>query len=160
NATETSLLDTYGRSIASAKSPAEAVSAAAQCLRQLSTATVFAFFRYDRNRDLLTCEHASGDKDGLLVGLSMAIGTRVSGWSAATRRTSLNANAALDLANVADFFDPPLRSVLSVPVVDADDVVGVLSAYSHRSEAFREGQTYAFEQIACALNRRLRAASE
>ena len=160
NATETSLLDSYGRSIATAKTPAEAVGAAAQCLRQLSAATVFAFFRYDRTRDLLTCEHAPGDKDGLLVGLSMAVGTRVSGWSAATRRSSVNANAALDLANVADFFDPPLRSVLCVPVIDNDQVVGVLTAYSHKHEAFNESQTYAFEQIACALGRRIRAASD
>jgi putative methionine-R-sulfoxide reductase with GAF domain len=160
NATETSLLDSYGRSIATAKTPAEAVGAAAQCLRQLSAATVFAFFRYDRTHDLLTCEHASGDKDGLLVGLSMAVGTRVSGWSAATRRRSLNANAALDLANVADFFDPPLRSVLCVPVIDNDQIVGVLTAYSHKHEAFNESQTYAFEQIACALSRRIRAASD
>ena len=160
NATETSLLDSYGRSIVSAKTPAQAVTAAAQCLRQLSAATVFAFFRYDRKRDLLTCEHAYGDKDGLLVGLSMALGTRVSGWSAATRRVSVNANATLDLANVADFFDPPLRSVLCVPVIESDQVLGVFTAYSHKSEAFSETQTYAFEQIAIALSHRLRSVSE
>src|SRR5262245_34977657 len=119
SATETSLLDSYGRVIAGTRTRTEAVEAAAQCLRQLSAATVFALFRYDRTRDLLICEFAPGDKDGLLVGLAIVMGTRVTGWSAATQRRSINANAALDLANVADFFDPPLRSVFCVPLVHA-----------------------------------------
>jgi len=160
SATETSLLDSYGRIIAGTKTRAQAVDAAAQCLRQVSAATVFAFFRYDRARDLLICEDAPGDKDGLLVGLTIAMGTRVSGWSAATQRSSINANAALDLANVADFFEPPLRSVFCVPVICERQTLGVFTAYSHKSEAFSEGQTYAFEQIATALSHRLRSVSE
>src|SRR4029453_3138948 len=60
SATETSLLDSYGRAIATSKTSAEAIDAASQCLRKICAATVFAFFRYDRNRDLLTCEHATG----------------------------------------------------------------------------------------------------
>jgi len=160
SATETSLLDSYGRVIAEAKTRAQAVDAAAQCLRQLSAATVFAFFRYDRTRDLLICEDAPGDKDGLLVGLTIAMGTRVTGWSAATQRSSINANAALDLANVADFFEPPLRSVFCIPVVYAGQTLGVFTAYSHRGEAFSESQNYAFEQIAAALSHRLRSLSE
>src|SRR5262249_34206507 len=125
SATETSLLESYGHAIADTKTAAEAVDAASQCLRKLCAATVFAFFRADRRRVLLTWEHATGDKDSLLAGLSIAVGTRVSGWTAATRRPSINANASLDLVNLADFFDPPLRSVLCVPVTDGDHVVGV-----------------------------------
>jgi putative nucleotidyltransferase with HDIG domain len=160
SATETSLLDSYGRIIAATKTRAQAVDAAAQCLRQLSAATVFAFFRYDRTRDLLICEDAPGDKNGLLVGLTIPMGTRVSGWSAATQRTSMNANAALDLANVADFFEPSLRSVFCIPVISDGQTLGVFTAYSHKSEAFSESQTYAFEQIATALSHRLRSVSE
>jgi putative nucleotidyltransferase with HDIG domain len=160
SATETSVLEMYSRAIADSNTASEAVDAASQCLRKLCAATVFAFFRYDRNRDLLTCQHASGDKDAMLTGLSIAMGTRVTGWTAATRRPSINANAALDLANLADFFDPPLRSVLCVPMTDGDQVIGVFTAYSHKSEAFSESQTYAFEQIAAALSRRLRLVSE
>jgi putative nucleotidyltransferase with HDIG domain len=160
SATETSVLEMYSRAIADSNTASDAVDAASQCLRKLCAATVFAFFRYDRNRDLLTCQYASGDKDAMLTGLSIAMGTRVTGWTAATRRPSINANAALDLANLADFFDPPLRSVLCVPMADGDQVIGVFTAYSHKSEAFSESQTYAFEQIAAALSRRLRLVSE
>jgi len=83
----------------------------------------------------------------------------VSGWSAATRRISINATATLDLANVAQFFDPPLQSVLSIPIGDEHVLIGVLSAYSQKSHAFSESHTYAFEQIAGALSDRLRTIS-
>jgi putative nucleotidyltransferase with HDIG domain len=159
NASETSLLDSSRRLIAATKTPAEAFAAAAQCLRQVSAATVFAFFRYDRNRDVLSCDHTFGDKQGLLDGLTMAVGTRVTGWSAATGRVSINATASLDLANLADFFDPPLRSVLCTPVKENVHLVGVLTAYSHQNEAFNESHTYAFEQIAGSLRDRLRTVS-
>jgi putative methionine-R-sulfoxide reductase with GAF domain len=159
NASETSLLDSSRRLIAGTKTSTEAFAAAAQCLRQVSAASVFAFFRYDRNRDVLTCDHTFGDKQGLLDGLTMAVGTRVSGWSAATRRVSINATASLDLANVADFFDPPLRSVFCAPVTDGAHLVGVLTAYSHQNDSFNESHTYAFEQIAGALRDRLRTVS-
>ena len=159
NATETSLLEMYRRRVAGANTPADALAAAAQCLRQVTAANVFAFYRYDKNLDLLTCEHAVGDKQGLLEGLTIAVGTRVSGWSAATRRVSINADASLDLANVSEFFDPPLRSVLCTPVTDNDHLVGVLTAYSNKSQAFSETHTYAFEQIASSLVDRLRTVS-
>jgi putative methionine-R-sulfoxide reductase with GAF domain len=87
------------------------------------------------------------------------MGSRVTGWSAATRRVSINATASLDLANVADFFDPPLQSVLCIPVACDSEVLGVLTAYSPDKSAFNETHTYAFEQIAIALSDRLRSLS-
>ena len=158
SASESSLLDSHRRLIAASRTSSDAFAAAAQCLRQISPATVFAFFRRDRE-DHLTCEHTFGDKKGLLDGLTIPMGSRVTGWSAATRRVSINATASLDLANVADFFDPPLQSVLCIPVAHDSDVLGVMSAYSPNSSAFKETQTYAFEQIALALSDRLRSLS-
>ncbi len=159
NASESSLLDSHRRLIASSRTSSEAFAAAAQCLRQLSPATAFAFFRRDRYEDHLTCEHTFGDKKGLLDGLTIAMGSRVTGWSAATRRVSINATASLDLANVADFFDPPLQSVLCTPMANESDLLGVLTAYSPDRGAFNETHTYAFEQIAVALSDRLRSLS-
>ena len=154
--TETSLLETYSRDISSACDPASAFSVAAQCLRQLSAATVFALFRYDREQDQLVCEQVFGDKQGLLRGLTMPVGSRVSGWCAATGRISINATASLDLPNIADFFDPPLRSVFCIPIQDGDQVVNILSAYSPKLDAFNESHTYPFEQVATSLSSRLK----
>ena len=155
NATETSVLEEYRRGMGIARSSAEALTAAAQCLRQLTAATVFAFYRYDKDLDLLTCENAVGDNQGLLEGLSIAVGTRVTGWSAATRRVSLNADASLDLAQIATRYSPPLRCTLSVPVTNGEQLIGVLTAYACREGAFEESDRYVFEQVVTELQNQI-----
>jgi putative nucleotidyltransferase with HDIG domain len=159
NAAETTLLEDFRKQLATAACADDALAAAAQCLRKLSAATVFAFYRYDKKRDQLTCEYTIGDSQGWLRGLSIGMGTRVTGWCAATRRVSLNAAASLDLASLSEYFDPPLRSVLCAPLCNDDHVEGVLTAYSQRAKAFREEDLYAFEQIAVAFRDRLRTLS-
>ena len=155
NATETAVLDAFRRRITAARSTSEALSTASQCLRQLTAATVYAFYRYDEGLDVLTCEHTVGDKEGLLEGFSINLGTKVTGWSAATRRISLNADASLDLAQIAGRFSPPLRCTLSVPIVQDNDLVGVLTAYANRETAFQDADRYVFEQVASELQNRI-----
>ncbi len=155
NATEASLLDAYRRRIGTAKSFAEALTIAAQCLRQLTAATVYAFYRYDKDLDLLTCENAVGDKLGLLEGLSIPVGAKVTGWSAATRRVSVNADASLDLAQIATRYSPPLRSTLSVPVTNGEQLVGVFTAYANQEGAFQESDRYVFEQVVTELQNQI-----
>jgi putative nucleotidyltransferase with HDIG domain len=155
NATETSVLEAYRKGMGVARSSGEALTAVAQCLRQLTAATVFAFYRYDKDLDLLTCENAVGDNRGLLEGLSIAVGTRVTGWSAATRRVSLNADASLDLAQIATHYSPPLRCTLSVPVTNGEQLIGVLTAYACREGAFQESDRYVFEQVVTELQNQI-----
>jgi putative nucleotidyltransferase with HDIG domain len=155
NATETSLLEDCRRQVASARSSADAFAATAQCLRQVTAATVFAFYKYDRTLDHIKCEVAVGDPEVFLPGLTMAMGSRVSGWCAATGRVSINADASLDLANVAAFFDPPLRSVLCTPLMDGDQVIGTLTAYSPKVAAFNDEHGYVLEQLASMLTRKI-----
>ena len=57
----------------------------------------------------------------------------------------------LDLANIATRFVPPLRSTLSIPVVDGDRLIGVLTAYATQPSAFSETDRYAFEQVVTSL---------
>ena len=128
---------------------------AAECLRQLTAATVFAFYRYDKNRDVLTCENAIGDRHDVLQGFTIALGTRVSGWSAATRRISINADASLDLNQIATRHSPSLRSTLSVPVINGETLVGVFTAYANEPEAFQESDRYIFEQVVAEFQKQL-----
>jgi putative methionine-R-sulfoxide reductase with GAF domain len=121
----------------------------------LTAATVFAFYRYDKNRDVLTCENAFGDRHDVLEGLTIALGTRVSGWSAATRRISVNADASLDLNQIATRYSPSLRCTLSVPVVNGDALVGVFTAYANQPEAFQESDRYTFEQVVAEFHKQL-----
>ena len=105
--------------------------------------------------DRLACHTVSGDEHRLLQGLIIELGERVTGWSAANRRTSMNSDASLDLAQIATFFTPPMRSTISTPLTNGDLLLGGLTAYSPRESAFSEGHRYAFEQLSEALADRL-----
>ena len=150
-ATETALLVTCNQNIVKAVSVEEALKTAAQSLRQLLPATVYALFDYDSQSDSLVCANAVGDSQNLLDGLAIPVGQRVTGWCGANRRSAINSNASLDLAQIAQLFQPPLRSTISTPLMDGDRLVAVLTAYSLRDKAFTENHRYTFEQVASAL---------
>ena len=151
NASEAFLLDTCSMEIAKAGSVNASVQIAAQYLRQLTPATVYALFMYDSTADVLTCVSSSGDEQRLLGALTIRLGERVTGWTAANRRTSVNSNASLDLVEIAGFFVPRLRSTIATPLAEGDTLVGVLSAYSSKQDAFSESHRYAFEKVASTL---------
>jgi putative nucleotidyltransferase with HDIG domain len=155
NAAEGVLLDAYAREIIDAQSIGAALQIASQCLRQLTPATVYALFECDNQSDALTCRCVSGDEHRLLDGLSIKLGERVTGWSAANHRSSMNSDASLDLAQIATFFKPPLRSTLTTPLSDRERLLGVLTGYAPREDAFNESHRYTFEQISLALVNRI-----
>ncbi len=155
NATETALLAEFSQSIGRATTSGEGIEQAAQCLRQLIPATVFAFYRYRPESDTLVCESSFGDPGKLLDGLAIRAGQRITGWSGATKRTSVNSDAALDLAQIAEMFQPLLRSTLSVPLLQGDKLVGVLTMYSPRDGSFNDAHSHIAEQVASALSARL-----
>jgi putative methionine-R-sulfoxide reductase with GAF domain len=159
NASENALLIANREKVATASSLEDAVNISAQCLRQLTPAIVCALYVYDSATDSLICKYSSGDSNHLLSGFSIRMGERVTGWSAATRKPSVNSDASLDLANLSEFFEPPLRSVLCTPLTHKNQVLGVLTAYSNKIEAFGEAHSYAFEQIGLSLLDRLQVGS-
>jgi GAF domain-containing protein len=114
-------------------------------------ARVFAFYQYDTDKDVLRCAEAIGDSHGLLSGIVIRPAERVTGWSAANLRTSVNSNAALDLLNIAGMFDPPLRSTLCTPVTLNGNLVGVLTAYATQADIFTDDHRYAIEQVSVSL---------
>jgi putative nucleotidyltransferase with HDIG domain len=151
NAFESAILEQHARDLAKAGSITSSVQVTAQCLRQITPATVYALFEYDATADHLTCRHSAGDERRLIDGLTIKLGERVTGWSAANLRASVNSDASLDLAQIASFFSPPLRSTICAPLVQGDRVVGVLTAYSSTANAFNLSHQYAFEQVSLAL---------
>jgi putative nucleotidyltransferase with HDIG domain len=155
NASEAMLLDICSTEIAKTGGAGAALQVAAQYLRQLTPATVYALFVYDSTGDVLRCVSASGDEQRLLDSLTIKRGERVTGWTAANHRTSVNSNASLDLAQIAGFFVPHLRSTISTPLVQGDTVIGVLTGYSSKQDAFNDGHSYAFEKVACSLASRV-----
>jgi putative nucleotidyltransferase with HDIG domain len=96
----------------------------------------FVFFRYHEPLDaLLPCYE--GGAISMSADAPVALGSRVSGWVAANRKTALNADARLDLES--DPRNPhDLRSALAVPVCIGDRCLGVLTFYSIEAGPFTE----------------------
>jgi GAF domain-containing protein len=151
NATEAALLTRYGQRIREAASPRDAIEAAVQCLRQLTPGTVYVWYLFDSRSDSLVCELAFGDQQNALRGLTIPLGERVSGWAGANRQTAVNSDATLDLAQIARLFDPALRSTISTPLANDDQLFGVLTAYACTEQAFSDGHRDIFEQVAVLL---------
>jgi hypothetical protein len=109
NASEAALLRSSDQLIATA-SANDAFELAVQSLRQLTPATVYALYEFESRAETLVCRQVAGDPNRLLHGLIIPFGQRVSGWAAANRRTAVNSDASLDLAQIARAFTPRLHS--------------------------------------------------
>jgi hypothetical protein len=135
----------------------EAVVAAFAIAKQLTPATVCAWFEYQRERDSYRCSHVCGDSSQLLRGLTIRNGERVTGWAAANRQTAANSDAVLDLGPLAGSFDPTLRSTVSCPIKVANEAPGVLTVYTARADGFAAAHIDALEHISESLALRLKS---
>jgi putative nucleotidyltransferase with HDIG domain len=154
-ATETAVLNESVQNIERAKTLAHALEVVWHGLRHITPIATCAIYRYDPNIDALVCECAAGDPDNLLSGLMIRLGERVTGWSAANRRISMNSDASLDLFQIVSGFAPRLRSVITIPLTDDDRLVGVFAGYSSHEQAFNDAHRYCVERVASLLTRRL-----
>jgi GAF domain-containing protein len=160
SAAQTSSLDQFRRELQRATSTREAVLASSQCLRQLTPAVVYALYRPSEDPDVFLCTDVAGDENGLLVGLRVRTGERVTGWCAANGRTISNSSASLDIGSIADLFQPKLRDVISTPLHHRTRLIGVLTAFSTIQRTFSDDHRYAFEQVAVALGDRIGSSSQ
>jgi putative nucleotidyltransferase with HDIG domain len=121
--------------------------------RRLAQAEGCAFFRHFVSDNSLVCVHASDGRFRTLRGYVVHPGERVTGWVWANRVTISNANAALELGDVTGILGGNSNIALSTPVGtnSAGELVGVLTGYASRPNAFESGHVYAFEQLAAIL---------
>jgi putative nucleotidyltransferase with HDIG domain len=108
-------------------------------------AEAIVLFEYDRDSDALLPAATAGTTT-FAPDTLVPLGTRVSGWVAATRRAFLNGDARLDLEGAPG--TGALRSVLAVPVLSQSELVGVLAFYATRPDAFTEAQQAYAEALA------------
>jgi putative nucleotidyltransferase with HDIG domain len=151
NAFENSLLSELARTIEEAHTESQALEGAARNMRDFVPASVYILYTYNLDSDSLEARYTWGDETGLMRGLTMPLGERISGWSAANRRTAVNSDAHLDLGGLADSFDPPLNCALSTPLMIGDRLVAVLSLYASTPDAFTKSHTYILEHLAGLL---------
>jgi putative nucleotidyltransferase with HDIG domain len=98
-------------------------------------AGAFVFFSYCEPIDaLLPCYQ--GGAISMSADTRVPLGSRVSGWAAANRKTALNADARLDIES--DMHEHVLRSALAVPACIGDRCLGVLAFYSIETGVFTD----------------------
>jgi diguanylate cyclase (GGDEF)-like protein/putative nucleotidyltransferase with HDIG domain len=105
-------------------------------LKRLIPSSLCVFYLYDADADEIVASHAYGENSGVVSGLRIQTGQRLSGWVAANRRSIRNSDPLLDLGEAARAISPRLRSCLSTPLVDDSHLVGVITLYSTALDAF------------------------
>ena len=83
--------------------------------RRLVPSSLCVFYVYDSDADELVAAHAVGDHAGVISGLRIGIGQRLSGWVAANKFTIRNSDPLLDFGESARTITPRLRSCLTLP---------------------------------------------
>jgi diguanylate cyclase (GGDEF)-like protein/putative nucleotidyltransferase with HDIG domain len=117
-------------------------------LRRLIPSSLSVLYSYDSDSDELVAVDAAGENAGLVVGMRIGTGQRLSGWVAANRRTIRNSDPVLDLGETARAMSPRPRSCLSTPLVSGGNLIGVLTLYATARDAFSEEHQRVIEVVA------------
>lgn len=132
----------------------------AKHLRRLIPFALSILYLYDDAADELVAKHAIGDAAGTTADLRVQLGQRLSGWVGANRQTIVNSDPMLDLGDVARTFSPRLRSCLSTPLLSSEQLVGVLTLYSNRSDGFNDDHRRIVEVVARQVAHAFKSAAE
>jgi putative nucleotidyltransferase with HDIG domain len=145
-----------GVQAATAATVGEALSRIHAILRNLMPADVCALYVHDAETDTLAATSVSGVHAPAIVGTTIRVGQRLSGWVAANRQTIVNSEAALDLGNLTMRLDPPPLRCLSTAICTDGELSGVLTLYSTRRQPFTEAHVPMIEAVAIGLGNLLR----
>jgi putative nucleotidyltransferase with HDIG domain len=110
---------------------ADVLALSSKLIRDIVPGSTGAWYLTDGTRDGLSVVDAFGPAADSLVGATVGIGERLTGWVAATGQAVIDSDAALDVdvsfgqTNPAD-----LQRCTSVPLLLGTSLVGVLSVYS------------------------------
>jgi len=138
NAEITTLYD-MSRAIGTTLGVADSMNVIAAKLQRLVRFDACALFLHDAATDAYRCRFAAGTSADELTGLAVPSGLGVVGAAGAGRRSVANADPAAD-AEAAGLGREalPFSSVLAIPLVVSDAVVGVLALYARGPRAFTD----------------------
>ena len=120
-------------------------------LRRVIPSSLCVIYLYDATKDELEARYSAGNAAGLVCGLRITLGQRLSGWVAANRQTILNSDAVLDLGDAARTTPLWLRTCISTPIVANEVLVGALSLYSTEMNAFNDNHRRVIEVVAAQV---------
>jgi putative methionine-R-sulfoxide reductase with GAF domain len=117
--------------------------------RRLVPCDLCIFYLNDSKTNELETSEVDGDAAFAVGDRRIPLGQRLSGWVAVNRQTILNSDAALDLDDIARAAG--LHTCLSVPVSSGDQLVGVLTLYSAKSDGFTQYDLNQIEIVATEI---------
>lgn len=106
-----------------------------------------ALFLVGPSGDEIVAAGRSGLVPASFGGSTIALGSRIAGWVAATKSSVRNSDASLDLGRESG----QLSSTLAVPLCTGDSLVGVFSVYSKRPSAFGADHQRLVELLSTSL---------
>jgi putative nucleotidyltransferase with HDIG domain len=128
-------------------SSADRYTEAVRHLQTIGWADCLILFGYARERDCLVPIFSSS-QDVMKSELEIPLGDKLTGWVAANRASVLNASPSLDASYADHARLAAFKSVMSVPLTLGDQLVGVVSLYSEKREAYSIEQLRLLEVIA------------
>lgn len=147
-----------GRISAQSKPTSLVLVEAEEELRKIIAFDTVTLYRSDGQQ--LTSEYASGKDADLFRSLVIPVGQGLCGWVAEKNRPILNGNPAVEPGYLND---PTrftiLRSAVTVPLASGEQVIGAMSLYSERRDAFHGGHLQLLQTIAHNLTMNMRAAA-
>jgi putative nucleotidyltransferase with HDIG domain len=138
-------------------SQADVLALASHFVTQIVPGVSGAWFLPDAAHDRLVAAAEFGPAAGVLHGLTIGTGERLSGWVAASRQMIVNSPAALDLAERASLVQPALQRAFSLPLTSGTALVAVLTLYSPETDAFDDQRARQVQIIAPHLVQALTA---
>ena len=132
----------------------------ARHLRRIVPVSLCVIYVLDNTSNELVATQASGEHAGLVRGLRIPLGQRLSGWVGANRRTMLNSDPALDLGDIARSSRPVLHNCLSAPLLSEHKLIGVLSVYTTSTAQYTENHKHVIEVAGYQISRALEQVAE
>lgn len=130
---------------------------ASRQLARLANYSALAFYCVTDNQQAIRCRYADGLLSDLTDSPEIPLGERLSGWVAAHKTPIWNSDATLDLS--PDFARARgITFASSVPLVDGDVIIGVLSFYSRPAVEISVEQRVLIQSIAPLIATTLSAA--
>jgi putative nucleotidyltransferase with HDIG domain len=115
-------------------------------LRRVVPAAAVVMYVQPPGEDDLKALYCAGSGASTIDATRIPVGERISGWSFAHRQIVFNSDAALDLGPVARSLPVPLRFALAVPVLDGNQLLGVIALYA--GEEFQRDHSRMLESAA------------
>lgn len=124
-----------------------ALSDVADELAALIPAAVISVYTAVDGKEEFEATHVRGSNADWVLGRRAKLGERIVGWSAASGRSVLNADAVGEIGELARTGPSPLRSCLTVPVIIGADPIAVIAAFSNHDSGFRSEDQRIVEAI-------------